>query len=85
MQHGKFDCDIYNAANGTETSIRQLADIFESSFPGTKKIIFNGQQKKGDPLNWRANISKIALLGYRQAVMLEDGVKEYIKSFLQQH
>lgn len=81
---GGFNCDVYNIANGKETSVKDLAAIFSSSFPREKKISFSGQVKKGDPLNWKADISKLTALGYVQKVRLEDGVKDYINWFLQQ-
>jgi len=84
LQKGNFTGEIYNAGNGYETSISELANIFMQFYPGTKKISFNQQQKPGDPLNWQADISKLVSLGYNQSVQLQDGVSSYIQWFLQQ-
>ncbi len=84
IENGNFNCEVYNVANGIETLVKDIAAVFLSSFPGEKRIGFSGQQKKGDPLNWRADISKLTSLGYIQKVTLEDGVRDYINWFLQQ-
>lgn len=73
-----FNGDIYNVASGVETTIRQIADIFEYSFQNKKKILFSGKSKIGDPINWKADISKINQLGFRPNVSLEKGIKDYI-------
>lgn len=84
LEKGSFKNDIYNLGNGDATSIRELANIFMQCYPGAKKIFFNGQQKKGDPLHWQAGINKIASLGYKKSITLEEGVERYINWFLQQ-
>lgn len=77
LQSG-FKADFYNAATGIETNIRQVADIFEQQFNGKKKILFSGEVKAGDPINWRADVSKISLLDFKPVVLLEKGIKDYI-------
>lgn len=83
IKKSKFDCDIYNAANGEETCIRFLADIFEKKYNNTKIIYFSGLQKTGDPLNWKADINKLNNLGYIASISLEEGVSNYINWFKQ--
>jgi UDP-glucose 4-epimerase len=78
IEKSSFKCDIYNGASGTETSIREVADIFEMNFPGQKQILFSGEFKAGDPINWRADVSKINQLDFKPAVLLETGLKDYI-------
>jgi len=78
IQKSTFSFNVYNAATGTETTIRQLADIFERFYEGRKKITFSGQVRSGDPLNWRADIQKAQETGFRPFVSLEDGVSQYI-------
>ena len=60
-----FDGGVYNAATGIEISIREIANIFEGYFPGKKQISFSGENKVGDPVNWRADISRIANAGFQ--------------------
>lgn len=77
-----FECDVFNVANGEETTINNLTTIFKRYFHG-KEISFSGKSKIGDPLNWKANINKIISLGYSPKVKLEDGVENYITWFKQ--
>lgn len=75
----EFKADIYNAATGVETSIRNVADLFEKYIGTGKEIIFNGEVRKGDPLNWRANTDRIKQLGFEPTESLEQGIQDYIK------
>lgn len=71
---------IFNVANGEEITIRQATDYFASA-SGIKadNICFNGVVREGDPLNWRADISRIKKLGYHKSVQMEDGIREYVE------
>jgi dTDP-glucose 4,6-dehydratase/UDP-glucose 4-epimerase len=77
-----FENDVFNVANGEETNIQYLATIFKQYFKG-KEISFSGKTKNGDPLNWKADISKIIRLGYCPKVTLEEGVINYITWYKQ--
>jgi len=69
---------VYNVANGAEITIRQAAECFATSSKLDYKLIkFNGETKEGDPINWRADISKLRKLGYIQSVTFEEGVSKY--------
>lgn len=81
MNKSNFTCDIYNAASGREISIREVASIFESVMLDCKKINFNGVTKAGDPLNWRADISKITELEFKPMARFNDSIIEYINWF----
>ena len=71
---------VWNVANSVEIAIKDIAGIFMSvkGFP-KDKICFNGQVRKGDPLNWRADISRLTEIGYRHMVSMEDGIRAYVK------
>jgi dTDP-glucose 4,6-dehydratase/UDP-glucose 4-epimerase len=73
-----FSGEAINIANSEELSIKTIATLFNKEFDLGKKIIFNKQTKKGDPLNWRADISNLEKLGYRKSVSIEVGIKKYI-------
>ncbi|NIJ51568.1 NAD-dependent epimerase/dehydratase family protein [Dyadobacter arcticus] len=77
QQKAEFKGEVINVANGEETTIGSAVEIFYSFFQGTKKVHFNGMVKKGDPLNWRADISKLKGMGYVQSVDLYDGLLKY--------
>ena len=80
-EKGNFNCEIYNAASGRQIKINEVAAIFEKGFGSDKIIYFNGGLKQGDPLNWQADISKIAVLGYKPLEDFTDGVNDYITWF----
>jgi UDP-glucose 4-epimerase len=70
---------IYNIANGEEVAIRRATEIFARQY-GIKNeyILFNGHVREGDPLNWKADISKLKFLGYQPSVSIEEGIENYI-------
>lgn len=70
--------DVFNVANGEETTIRSVTEYFAkySNLPN-EKIHFNGVVREGDPLNWKADIQRISSLGYEKSVSIEDGIKDY--------
>lgn len=74
-----FKCNIYNAAAGTETTIREVANMFENYHKGSKKISFSGEEKKGDPINWRASVDNAASLGFVPKANMEKEVTDYIE------
>ena len=63
---------FFNVANGEEVTIREATEMFARCAKlEAEKILFNGVVREGDPLNWRADISKI--LSYFQWVSGENG------------
>ncbi len=85
MEKASFDGSVFNIASGVQTTIRQIASIFENYFPGNKTIRFSGSTKEGDPVNWLADISKINALGFEPQHLLETEVKKYIDWYCQMH
>ncbi len=81
LQQASFTGNVFNGASGTETTIREIADLFETHYGNNKKIDFSREIRKGDPLNWRADVSKINGLGFYPAKNLEQGMQEYITWF----
>lgn len=78
LRNAVFQSDIFNAASGIETSIRDVARIFEQRYHGKKVISFTKETRSGDPINWHADISKVKSLGFAPSVSLKTGVEEYI-------
>jgi len=79
----EFNTDIYNAASGIETTIREIADIFENKSGEKKRILFSGEFRVGDPINWLADISRINKLDFTPAVSLKIGIHNYMDWYLQ--
>jgi dTDP-glucose 4,6-dehydratase/UDP-glucose 4-epimerase len=73
-----FEGSIYNVGNNIETTVAEASQLFISSFSPEKKIVFNGEVKLGDPINWQSNNSKIVELGYEKRTSFADGIKKYV-------
>lgn len=70
---------IFNVANGEETTIRQATELFaDCAGIDRDKIFFSGHVREGDPINWRADISRIKSLGYQKSIDLKSGLAGYI-------
>ncbi len=80
----KHDCSgIYNIGSGQSTSTINLAKIILKNIPGTKSKIIN-IDKKDLQENYRLkmNINKAKKdLNFSPKVMIEEGIKKYIKYF----
>ena len=74
-----FKAEIINIASGKEIFIKDVVKIFYSFF--NKKIDYNflGNERAGDPSNWRADISKIESYGFKPEVEINNGLNEYVK------
>jgi dTDP-glucose 4,6-dehydratase/UDP-glucose 4-epimerase len=79
IQNATFNGEQINLANGEEYTIKTVSDLFRKHLDTAVDITFNNQVKEGDPLNWRADISKLTDMGYRPKVSLEDGIESYIR------
>lgn len=74
-----FEADIINAANGKQIETSKIARLMLESLGCGKEPNFKGTNRKGDPLNWEADIAKAGELGYRQEVEIEEGINNYVK------
>jgi UDP-glucose 4-epimerase len=82
---GKFAGESYNVANGTETTIADLAGRVVSEFRlPLDRLQFSGAGRLGDPKNWRADIGRLRALGYSPKVVFAQGVADYVKWFQRQ-
>ena len=69
---------VFNVANGEEITIRNATEMFAAGIGADPNVIsFSGTVREGDPLNWRADISKIQKLGYRKTKDLQQGLNDY--------
>lgn len=69
---------IFNVASGQGTTIEQLCKLISESLRTRKKVQFTGASRKGDPMNWQADISKLNELGFSPRLSLAEGLKQYI-------
>ena len=69
--------EIYNLASGIETTIAELADRILRQFRREISVRFDGAQTPGDPLHWRAEISRARSLGFQPRVTLDKGLESF--------
>ena len=72
-----FRADVINIANGEEVKIKDAVATFFSFYPYDIRYSFSGDSRKGDPLNWKADILRLKSLGYHPSVKMVDGLKGY--------
>lgn len=71
---------LFNVANGRDISIRHVTECFADCINIDRAVIsFNGVVREGDPLNWRADISRLEQLGYCQTIEIREGLLDYVK------
>jgi len=75
-EHARAEAEIYNLASGIETTIRELATRLTGHLGLALQAEFNGRQTPGDPLNWRADITRLAASGFTPATILDDGLRD---------
>lgn len=68
--------EIYNLSTGRETTIAELANLLIAATGANVEAQFDGNARPGDPLNWRADVSKIQELGFEPSVSLEKGLAD---------
>jgi UDP-glucose 4-epimerase len=78
VKNSSFNADVINIANGEEYSIKTITDLFKKCLNSKNNIQFNNIVKPGDPLNWKADISKLKAMGYKPTVTLEEGILSYV-------
>ncbi len=79
IHHSLFNGEVVNVANGRQIKISEVAETVRKVSGTEKTIKFNGTERKGDPINWEADISIIKSWGYEPNVTLEKGIEHYIK------
>jgi len=69
--------EVYNVASGTETGIREAAELMTSFFPGAASPRFAGQSIPGDPQRWQADCQRLGELGFVPRVSLDKGLASF--------
>lgn len=77
IEKGEFNGDVYNIGSGLETRIADLSSLFIEKLNLSKKILFNGIKREGDPIHWRADVDKLKILGFNTVVNFEVGLTIY--------
>jgi len=72
-----FNGDVINIANGEEIRIKNAVSIFFNYFDHDIEYSFSGKTRKGDPINWMSDISRLNSFGYQPSVDINTGLKRY--------
>lgn len=73
-ERGALRGDVYNVASGRECSIRDLVEMLCRILDKSPRLVYGGDVRPGDPERWSVNTSRVATLGYRPQVSLEEGL-----------
>ena len=76
-ENSDFKADIINVANGEEVLIKDAVATFFSCFAEDINYSFSGESREGDPVNWKAEISKLKSYGYQARVDMSTGLEAY--------
>ena len=79
IEKGEFNGETYNLGSAIETTIQEVAGTFLSIIDPKLKTRFNGIQKPGDPLFWKADMNKLHALGFKSTTSINEGLKKYYK------
>ncbi len=69
-----LNAEKFNIASGEMTLINDAVNLLLKNLDIKKTIVFNGQTHKGNPIQWKANISNLLNLGYKPSVKIEQGI-----------
>jgi dTDP-glucose 4,6-dehydratase/UDP-glucose 4-epimerase len=76
LHKGSYNACVYNIASGVETTVSHAAHCLLKRLYPEISIRFNNNTREGDPLRWKADISKLIQLGFRPAVNFEIGIEK---------
>lgn len=71
--------EVYNLGSGRETSLGELAGHLTSLVGASGEVEFSGYVRQGDPLRWRADVSKMRRLGFEPAHDLRQGLRDTVE------
>jgi len=72
---------LYNVGTGLDVSIRELAEIMMQVVGFTGKIVFDTRKPDGTPRKW-LDVSRMAALGWRAQIGLQDGIKTTYQDYV---
>lgn len=75
------DVPAINVATGIGTSVAQVTQRVCALWGAGSEVRFTGRARRGDPRSLLADASRLAALGFRPAVALDDGLAEYVRWF----
>ncbi len=79
LQSAPLQGEAYNVASGEETRIDALAAMIVAHLAPAAVVKFSGVRLPGVPKNWRADIHRLATLGFQPRIHLQNGVAEFLE------
>jgi dTDP-glucose 4,6-dehydratase/UDP-glucose 4-epimerase len=79
FQKASFTGEVINVANGKEITIKDAATTFLATYKWAGQLEFGGEERAGDPRNWRADITLLEGFGYRPRFGFEHGIERYVR------
>lgn len=80
LNSSKSTYNVLNLASGEETTIQELAELMVCELGLDIEIKFNGTIREGDPVKWKADISKLNTLGFETKFNIKDGIRKYCQA-----
>lgn len=74
FSHSDMNASVYNVASGEMTPIATIVPMLLTALGQSPEIYFNGNIRKGNPHQWKADISKLKNLGYHPTTKLDAGI-----------
>lgn len=75
-RHAEAVGEVFNLASGRETTLGALVQELTTIAGRAGEAEFSGEVRPGDPLRWRADISRLARIGFTPTVTLHDGLQQ---------
>jgi len=73
--------EIYNVAADEPVTIAELATMICERMGVAPRFVYSGDVRAGEAQRWLADASRMATLGYRQRIALEDGLSDTVAWF----
>lgn len=73
----RFNGEVINVSSGEETSVRYAAETFLSCYRPDAVLRFSGIAKPGDPVHWKADVTKLTSMGFRTSIKFTEGIRLY--------
>ena len=73
---------MINVGSGKATKVREIVDIVLGNWPSNRRVLFNGQNRPGDPFSLIADPAQFSATGLSLRIQVEAGVRDYVRWYL---
>lgn len=80
-KHADSTGKVFNGGTGRSVKIRNIINSLAEHYGVTVPVVFNGQNRPGDPLHYQADMVEAMQLGWTPEVSLEAGLIQYAEWF----